>query len=119
MELTQLLYIDPAATSVLISSLTAIVVAVGASAIVIWRKFKKKVDKTLNKDPNANKEVEDELVINDETAEAAPAEESAAKEETPEENTAQEAAPAEENAPAEAAPSEEKPKAKTTRKKTK
>lgn len=73
MELSQLLYIDPAATSVLISSLTAIVVAAGASAIVIWRKLKKKVDKTLNKDPNANKEVEDELIINDE--EIKPAEE--------------------------------------------
>ena len=65
MEITQLLYIDPAATSVLLTSLTAIVVAVGASAIVIWRKFKKKVDKTMNKDPNANKEVEEELVITD------------------------------------------------------
>lgn len=68
MLLTQLLYIDPAATSVLITSLTAITVAVGASAIVIWRKFKKKVNKTLKIDPNANKEVEEELVILDEEA---------------------------------------------------
>lgn len=66
MELTQLLYIDPAATSVLLTSLTAIIVAVGATAIVLWRKFKKKVDKTLNKDPNANKEVEEDLIITDE-----------------------------------------------------
>lgn len=62
----QLLYIDPAATSVLLTSLTAIFVTVGASAIVLWRKFKKKVDESLNKDPNANKEVEEELVITDE-----------------------------------------------------
>lgn len=67
---TQMLYIDPAATSVLLTSLTAIIVAVGASAIVIWRKFKKKVDTALNKDPNANKEVEDELVILDDEAQA-------------------------------------------------
>ena len=40
---SQTLYIDPAATSILLSSITAIVVAVGASAIVIWRKLKKKV----------------------------------------------------------------------------
>lgn len=60
-----LLYIDPAATSVLLSSITAIAVAVGASAIIIWRKLKKKIDKTLNRDPNAGKEVEDELVITD------------------------------------------------------
>ncbi len=73
MTITQLLYIDPAATSVLITSLTAIVVAVGASAIVIWRKLKKKVDKTLKIDPNANKEVEEELVILDEETEQAQA----------------------------------------------
>lgn len=60
---SQTLYIDPAATSILLSSITAIVVAVGASAIVIWRKLKKKVSKTLNIDPNAGKEVEEELVI--------------------------------------------------------
>ncbi|MDE7453934.1 MAG: hypothetical protein K2N22_05960 [Clostridia bacterium] len=90
MELTQLLYIDPAATSVLLTSLTAIVVAVGASAIVIWRKFKKKVDKTLNKDPNANKEIEEELVIVDEetkTEDAAEAAETAEKVEEPVETT--------------------------------
>lgn len=79
MELTQLLYIDPAATSVLLTSLTAIVVAVGASAIVLWRKFKKKVDKSLNKDPNANKEVEDELVVLDEEAKPAETEQPAEK----------------------------------------
>ncbi len=89
MELTQLLYIDPAATSVLLTSLTAIVVAVGASAIVIWRKFKKKVDKSLNKDPNANKEVEEDLVINDEEAKPEEAEKTA---EPTEEKTETEAA---------------------------
>ena len=62
----KMLYIDPAATSVLLSSITAIVIAVGASAIIFWRKVKKKVSKTLHIDPNAGKEVEDELVINDE-----------------------------------------------------
>lgn len=86
MEIAQLLYIDPAATSVLLTSLTAIIVAVGASAIVIWRKFKKKVDKSLNKDPNANKEVEADLIITDEEAkpDEAPASEDAASRETPE-----------------------------------
>lgn len=63
---SKMLYIDPAATSVLLTSITAIVVAVGASAIIFWRKVKKKVGKTLHIDPNAGKEVEDELVINDE-----------------------------------------------------
>lgn len=61
-----MLYIDPAATSVLLSSITAIVIAVGASAIIIWRKLKKKVSKTFHIDPNAGKEVEEDLVVSDE-----------------------------------------------------
>lgn len=60
---SQALYIDPAATSILLSSLTALAVAIGASAIIIWRKLKKKVSKTLNIDPNKGKEIEADLVI--------------------------------------------------------
>ena len=113
--ITQLLYIDPAATSVLITSLTAIVVAVGASAIVIWRKFKKKVDKTFNKDPNANKEVEEELVITDaEVTNEQPAEPAEQPAETTE--TAQPVETVEE--PAETV-TEEKPEKKTKTKKQK
>lgn len=67
---SSLCYIDPAATSVLLSSITAIVIAVGASAIIIWRKLKKKVSKTLHIDPNAGKEIEDELVVTDEEVKA-------------------------------------------------
>ncbi len=66
-----LAYIDPAATSVLLSSIVAIVVAIGASAIVIWRKVKKGVSKTFHIDPNANKEVEDDVVLTEETTETA------------------------------------------------
>ena len=61
-------YIDPAATSVLLSSITAIVVAISASAIILWRKFKKKINKTLKIDPNKGKEVEADIVLTDETA---------------------------------------------------
>ena len=63
---TNLLYIDPAATSMLLTSITAIVVAAGAGIFIAWRAFKKKVNKVLHIDENAKKEVEDELVINDE-----------------------------------------------------
>jgi MFS superfamily sulfate permease-like transporter len=72
-----MLYIDPAATTVFISSATAIAVALGASFIIIWRKMKRGVQKTLHIDENANKEVEEELVILDaepQEAEAAAAE---------------------------------------------
>lgn len=64
--LHNLCYIDPAATSVLISSITAIAVALGATFIIIWRKMKKGVKKTFHIDENAGKVLEDDLVINDE-----------------------------------------------------
>ena len=66
--LTNLLYIDPAATTVLLSSITAIAVACGATFIILWRKVKKGAQKVLHIDDNANKEVEEELVINEEVA---------------------------------------------------
>ena len=62
-SLYQMLYIDPAAATVLLTSITTIVAAVGASAIIIWRKLKKKVKNTLHIDENAGKEVEEDLVI--------------------------------------------------------
>ena len=97
----RLLYIDPAATSVLLASLTSIAVVAGAVFIILWRKLKKGVKKTLHIDENAGKEVEDELVVTDEeleegetgkivaaetvaTAETATAEESVAEAETEE-----------------------------------
>ena len=87
--LTTIAYIDPAATTALISSLTAIVVAIGATFIILWRKFKKGVNKVLHKDENAGKIVEDELVITDETmAETANASESAATVALPSDDTA-------------------------------
>ena len=58
-----LLYIDPAATTVILSSVTAIAVALGATFIVFWRKLKRGVQKTLHIDENAGKNVEEELVI--------------------------------------------------------
>ena len=76
-------YIDPAATSVLLSSITAIVIAIGASAIIFWRKVKKKVSKTLHIDPNAGKEVEEDLVVNDEEIEDDEVEDDEVEEEAP------------------------------------
>lgn len=61
-------YIDPSAASILIVSISGIVAAVGATAIILWRKAKKKVATVLHIDENANKEVEDELVINEESS---------------------------------------------------
>lgn len=59
-------YLDPSATTILLTSISSIAIAVGATALILWRKAKKKVTATLHIDENANKEVEDELVINTE-----------------------------------------------------
>ena len=57
------MYIDPAATTVVITSISGIVIAVGATAMIVWRKLKKKAATVLHIDENANKEVEEDLVI--------------------------------------------------------
>ena len=59
-------YIDPSTTSIVITSISGIIIAVGATAAILWRKAKKKVSTALHIDENAHKEVEDELVINTE-----------------------------------------------------
>lgn len=58
------LYLDPAATSILLTSITGVVIAVSATAVILWRKAKKKVAQALHIDENANKEVEEDIVIN-------------------------------------------------------
>lgn len=60
-------YIDPAATTVVITSISGIIIAVSATAVILWRKAKKKVATALHIDENANKEVEEDLVINNDT----------------------------------------------------
>ena len=66
-----MLYIDPAATTAVVASLAAIITAVGATAIIIWRKVKKGVFKTFHIDENANREVEEDVVIFNENNESA------------------------------------------------
>ncbi len=63
------LYIDPTSATVLATSISGIVIAVGATAVVLWRKAKKKAAAVLKIDENANKEVEEDLVINEESDE--------------------------------------------------
>ncbi len=60
------MYIDPSAVTVAVSSISGIVIAVGAVAAIWWTKAKKKAAEKLHIDANAHKEVEDELVVNDE-----------------------------------------------------
>ncbi len=61
------LYIDPASTSVLLSSLTAIGVALGATLMISYRKFKKKCVNVIDLDEEEKTVTEEELVVyNDE-----------------------------------------------------
>ena len=63
--MNNLLYLNAAATTAIISAATAAVVALGAWFRIQWRKIKKKTDA-----PKANQVKEEELVIaEDETSE--------------------------------------------------
>lgn len=81
-SLTMLSYIDPATTTALLSSLTSIGVAVGASFLIYWRKFKKGIVKVLHLDENSGKIVEDELEIYDKELASELAKEFSAQENT-------------------------------------
>lgn len=62
-------YIDPSVVSGLLVGISGAVVACSAAFFIVWRKLKKKVTKTLGIDENANKEVEEELIIKDDVEE--------------------------------------------------
>ncbi len=72
MILINSLYIDPSQISAIAALATGAIAVIGTSLLIWWRKTKKKVAKTLHIDVNANKEVEDDLVINEDEAEGVP-----------------------------------------------
>jgi len=60
----QLLYIDPSVMTYTIQAIAGVVIAIGATVGILWRKSKKKVSNKLGIDENKNKEVEtDEIVV--------------------------------------------------------
>ncbi|MBQ7364983.1 MAG: hypothetical protein IJW46_05245 [Clostridia bacterium] len=65
-SLVSMLYIDPSTVSVLAVSLGSMAIAIGTTVVIWYRRAKKKVAETFHIDENANKEVEEELVILDE-----------------------------------------------------
>ena len=56
-----LLYIDPSVATYAIQAIAGIVIAGGTVFTVMWRKFKRKVNKTFDIDENKGKEVEKEI----------------------------------------------------------
>lgn len=66
-----LLYIDISAVSMVIPIIAGIIVVISSSVYLIFRRAKSKISKKLGIDENAGKEVEEDVVINDEeTADA-------------------------------------------------
>lgn len=58
-------YIDPSVLTYLIQAIAGIVIAVGATAGIYFRRAKKKLNNKLGIDENKNKEVEsDDIIIN-------------------------------------------------------
>ena len=58
--------IDPSTTTFIIQAVAGVAVAVGAVFTIWWRKAKKKVQKTLGIDENANKKQESDVIEDDE-----------------------------------------------------
>ena len=59
-------YIDPSQVTLVIQVISGIVIALGATFYVVWRKIKKKASRVLGIDENAGKEVEEDIVIDEE-----------------------------------------------------
>jgi len=57
-----LAYVDPSVMSYTVQAVAGVAIALGVVFGVFWRKVKKGANKVLNRDENAGKEVEDEIV---------------------------------------------------------
>lgn len=60
---TAFAYLDPSVATYLIQAIAGIFIAVGAGFALYFHKIKKKVNKVLNIDENAKKEVEEDIVV--------------------------------------------------------
>jgi len=55
-------YVDPSVMSYTVQAVAGVAIALGVVFGVFWRKVKKGANKVMNRDENAGKEVEDEVV---------------------------------------------------------
>ena len=60
-------YLDPSVVTYVIQAIAGIVIAGSAVFVVVWTRARKKIAKKLNIDENKNKEVEEDIVVNNET----------------------------------------------------
>lgn len=62
------LYIDPSVMTYAIQAAAGVVIAVGATAVILFRKAKKKVTEKLNLEEKSIKETEEDVVLVDDEA---------------------------------------------------
>ena len=55
-------YVDPSVMTYAIQAIAGVVIVIGVSVGVIWRRFKRKAAKVLHIDENAGKEVEEDVI---------------------------------------------------------
>ncbi len=60
-------YIDPSVMTFAAQAIAGAVIAIGAVVAVLWRRAKKKVEKTLGLEEKTKKEVEDDIRLTDTT----------------------------------------------------
>lgn len=58
-------YLDPSVMTFAIQTVAGIAIAIGAVVGIYWRKAKSKINKALNIDENAKKEVEEDVIATD------------------------------------------------------
>lgn len=58
-------YVDPSVMSYAVQAIAGVVIACGVVFGIVWRKVKRNAQKVLKIDENADKEVEDDILIID------------------------------------------------------
>lgn len=64
------LYMDPSVITYAIQAVAGVVIAVGAVVVIYWRKAKKKAMEKLGLEEKMKKEVEEDVIVLDESAES-------------------------------------------------
>lgn len=67
MIVPRLLYVDPSIITYAIQAVAGVAIAIGAVAIIMWRKAKKKVSEKLNLEDKSIKETEEAVQIIDDS----------------------------------------------------
>ena len=62
-------YLDPTVVTYVVQAVAGVVIAGSAVFVLLWARAKRKIAKKLNIDENKNKEVEEDIVVNEDVKE--------------------------------------------------